>query len=148
MCGCLYFIVCVTKVALQSAVQQTPLPTHGFTPPHSDTLMSHMLYSNTFVLTSVFLGHTVSYLSCTLNPSYTIFFLYIHIFFNLSTVRLKFPEMLITKFSSLHFTSWLWTLGSWWALQQPLYVNSAVIRPECDISKIVRMHSHQMAATQ
>lgn len=49
---CMCIRVCVSEAALQSAGHQTALPTHGFTPPHSDTVMSHMLHSYTFVLTA------------------------------------------------------------------------------------------------
>lgn len=82
-------------------MQQTPLPTHGFTPPHSDTLMSHMLYSNTFVLTAFFLGHTVSYLSRTPNPSYTIF-RFLFFFLKYRTSKLSWDAHLQIFLAALH----------------------------------------------
>lgn len=152
---CMHIGVCVSEVALYSAVQQSPLPTHGFTPPHSDTVMSHMLHSYTFVLTvsywdiltRISLSHTHTQHSEELSMHLP---QKIHIGSRMRRVLNVFSfsshpsQMCLCGSSHSDFG----LFGSWWTPQQPLYVNSAVTRPASDISKIVPVHSHQMAATQ
>lgn len=146
VCVYMYVRACVTKVALQLATNSFAHTwLHSSTFRHSDESHAPFLH---FCSHGVLLGHTGSYLavSHTYNQSAE---LSLCLQQKLDIIKcVKFSTMLFSDFSLVPVMSWLWTFGSRWPLQQPLYVNSAVIRPECDISKIVPVHSHQMAATQ